>query len=87
MLSEIKFRRKMVQDDISCTLKKSRENPRHHLPAQEDRPRPEGTVMHGWRGADGITTEEARKLPEPKVYDGKFRICTASPDGFSNTYF
>jgi len=31
--------------------------------------------MHGWKRLDGIPPEEARKLPGPKVYDPRLRIC------------
>jgi type II secretory pathway predicted ATPase ExeA len=32
-------------------------------------------LMHGWRRADGISPEEAAKLPEPKIYDASLRVC------------
>ena len=32
-------------------------------------------LMHGWQRVDGISPEEARRLPEPKVYDEKLQIC------------
>jgi len=32
-------------------------------------------LMHGWRRADGISPEEAAKLPEPKIYDAQLRVC------------
>jgi len=32
-------------------------------------------LMHGWRRADGVSPEEAAKLPEPKIYDAQLRVC------------
>ena len=32
-------------------------------------------LMHGWRRVDGISPEEAAKLPEPKIYDEQLKIC------------
>ena len=32
-------------------------------------------LMHGWRRVDGISPEEAAKLPEPKIYDEDLRVC------------
>jgi len=32
-------------------------------------------LMHGWRRVDGISPEEAAKLPEPKIYDENLRVC------------
>jgi hypothetical protein len=32
-------------------------------------------AMHGWARVDGVTPAQARKLPEPKVYDPELRIC------------
>ncbi len=32
-------------------------------------------MMHGWLRVDEISPEEAEKLPEPKVYGEKLRIC------------
>jgi hypothetical protein len=37
-------------------------------------------LMHGWRRADGISPEEAAKLPEPKIYDASLRICYYKAD-------
>jgi hypothetical protein len=37
-------------------------------------------LMHGWRRADGISPEEAAKLPEPKIYDTQLRICYYKAD-------
>ncbi|MEM2618219.1 MAG: hypothetical protein QXR87_00005 [Candidatus Hadarchaeales archaeon] len=36
-------------------------------------------LMHGWARVDGISPEEARRLPEPKVYDEKLQICYYKP--------
>ena len=32
-------------------------------------------LMHGWSCAEGLTPEQIRKLPEPKVYDLELGIC------------
>jgi hypothetical protein len=32
-------------------------------------------LMHGWRRADGISPEEAARLPEPKIYDPLLKVC------------
>jgi len=32
-------------------------------------------LMHGWRRADGISPEEAARLPEPKIYDPRLKVC------------
>jgi hypothetical protein len=32
-------------------------------------------AMHGWARVDGVAPAQARKLPEPKVYDPELRIC------------
>jgi hypothetical protein len=37
-------------------------------------------LMHGWRRADGISPEEAAKLPEPKVYDATLMVCYYKAD-------
>jgi len=37
-------------------------------------------LMHGWQRVDGISPEEARRLPEPKVYDEKLQICYYKPN-------
>jgi hypothetical protein len=37
-------------------------------------------LMHGWRRADGISPEEAAKLPEPKIYDPQLRVCYYKAD-------
>jgi len=37
-------------------------------------------AMHGWDRLDNISPEEVRKLPEPKVYDPKLRICYYKAD-------
>jgi hypothetical protein len=37
-------------------------------------------LMHGWRRVDGITPGQARRLPEPKVYDEKLGVCYFKPD-------
>ncbi len=37
-------------------------------------------MMHGWARVDGISPEEARRLPEPKVYDEKLQICYYKPN-------
>jgi uncharacterized membrane protein len=37
-------------------------------------------LMHGWRRADGISPEEAAKLPEPKIYDATLRVCYYKAD-------
>ncbi|MEM2480683.1 MAG: hypothetical protein QXR87_02790 [Candidatus Hadarchaeales archaeon] len=36
-------------------------------------------LMHGWQRVDGISPEEAERLPEPKLYDGKLRVCYYRP--------
>jgi hypothetical protein len=37
-------------------------------------------VMHGWTRVDGVTPAQARKLPEPKVYDEKLGVCYSKSD-------
>ena len=37
-------------------------------------------LMHGWRRADGISPEQAAKLPEPKVYDATLMVCYYKAD-------
>ena len=36
-------------------------------------------LMHGWSCAEGLTPEQIRKLPEPKVYDLELGICYYKP--------
>jgi len=36
-------------------------------------------LMHGWQRVDGISPEEAERLPEPKLYDGKLGVCYYRP--------
>ncbi|MEM3401734.1 MAG: hypothetical protein QXH08_00700, partial [Candidatus Hadarchaeales archaeon] len=73
ILSEIK----KVQEDISCTLKKVRriQQDTTCLLKKVDLGLRANAVMHGWKRVDGLTPEEARKLPEPKVYDEELKIC------------
>jgi hypothetical protein len=37
-------------------------------------------LMHGWRRADGISPEEAVRLPEPKIYDAQVKVCYYKAD-------
>lgn len=32
-------------------------------------------LMHGWACAEGLTPEQIRRLPEPKVYDLELGVC------------
>ncbi|MEM3723163.1 MAG: hypothetical protein QW179_01760 [Candidatus Hadarchaeales archaeon] len=66
-----------VQEDISCTLKKVRriQEDTTCLLRKVDLGLRANAVMHGWKRVDGLTPEEARKLPEPKVYDEELKIC------------
>ncbi|MEM3402673.1 MAG: hypothetical protein QXH08_05575, partial [Candidatus Hadarchaeales archaeon] len=70
-------RMQRVQEDISCTLKKVRriQQDTTCLLRKVDLGLRANAVMHGWRRIDEITLEEARKLPEPKVYDEELKIC------------
>ena len=73
-----------VQEDMACTLKKVKDMQERMVKVQEDitcllRKLDFGfkanALMHGWRRLDGITPEEARKLPEPNLYDESLGIC------------
>jgi hypothetical protein len=37
-------------------------------------------LMHGWGRVDGVTKDQVRRLPEPKVYDEELGICYFKPD-------
>ena len=73
-----------AQEDTACLLKKVRNTQERMVKVQEDitcllRKLDFGfkanALMHGWRRLDGITPAEARKLPEPKLYDESLGIC------------
>ena len=68
---------KRVQKDTACTLKKIQEvqADTNCLLRKVDLGLRANALMHGWRRADGITPEQAKRLPEPKIYDEALRIC------------
>ncbi len=72
---------KRVQRDTACTLKKIQEvqADTNCLLRKVDLGLRANALMHGWRRADGITPERARRLPEPKVYDPELRVCYYQP--------
>ncbi|MEM3519295.1 MAG: hypothetical protein QXT22_02625 [Candidatus Hadarchaeales archaeon] len=78
-----------VQEDISCTLKKVRriQEDTTCLLRKVDLGLRANAVMHGWRRIDGLTPEEARKLPEPKVYDEELKICYYKPQSSTTSLF
>jgi len=63
LLHEIKELQKKMHHDHSCLLRKI------------DVGLKANAAMHGWSRIDNISPKKARKLPEPKVYDSKLRIC------------
>ena len=68
---------KRVQRDTACTLKRIQEiqADTNCLLRKLDFGLRANAFMHGWRRADGITPEQAKRLPEPKIYDEALRIC------------
>ena len=68
---------KKLQEDMACTLKKVREFQADTtcLLKKVDLGLQANALMHGWRREDNITPRQAKRIPEPKVYDPKLKAC------------
>jgi hypothetical protein len=80
VLNEIKQTQveiKQLQQDMKCLLEKTHALQKDTLCILRklDFGFKANALMHGWRRADGISPEEAAKLPEPKIYDASLRVC------------
>jgi hypothetical protein len=73
VLNEIK----QLQQDMKCLLEKTHALQKDTLCVLRklDFGFKANALMHGWRRADGIPPEQAAKLPEPKIYDARLRVC------------
>jgi hypothetical protein len=73
VLNEIK----QLQQDTKCLLEKTHALQKDTLCVLRklDFGFKANALMHGWRRADGISPEQAAKLPEPKIYDAQLRVC------------
>jgi vacuolar-type H+-ATPase subunit H len=73
VLNEIK----QLQQDMKCLLEKTHALQKDTLCVLRklDFGFKANALMHGWRRADGVSPEEAAKLPEPKIYDASLRVC------------
>jgi flagellar motility protein MotE (MotC chaperone) len=78
VLNEIKE----LQQDMKCLLEKTHALQKDTLCVLRklDFGFKANALMHGWRRADGISPEEAAKLPEPKIYDATLRVCYYKAD-------
>jgi hypothetical protein len=78
VLSEIK----QLQQDMKCLLEKTHALQKDALCILRklDFGFKANALMHGWRRVDGISPEEAAKLPEPKIYDASLRVCYYKAD-------
>jgi hypothetical protein len=78
VLSEIK----QLQQDMKCLLEKTHALQKDTLCILRklDFGFKANALMHGWRRVDGISPEEAAKLPEPKIYDASLRVCYYKAD-------
>jgi hypothetical protein len=78
VLNEIK----QLQQDMKCLLEKTHALQKDTLCILRklDFGFKANALMHGWRRADGISPEEAAKLPEPKIYDASLRVCYYKAD-------
>jgi hypothetical protein len=78
VLNEIKE----LQQDMKCLLEKTHALQKDTLCILRklDFGFKANALMHGWRRADGISPEEAAKLPEPKIYDASLRVCYYKAD-------
>jgi len=78
VLNEIK----QLQQDTKCLLEKTHALQKDTLCILRklDFGFKANALMHGWRRADGISPEEAAKLPEPKIYDASLRVCYYKAD-------
>jgi hypothetical protein len=68
---------KSVQQNMQkCLLKMARvQKDMHKCLLKLDFGFKANAAMHGWARVDGVAPAQARKLPEPKVYDPELRIC------------
>jgi hypothetical protein len=78
VLNEIK----QLQRDMKCLLEKTHALQKDTLCILKklDFGFKANALMHGWRRVDGISPEEAAKLPEPKIYDASLRVCYYKAD-------
>jgi len=78
VLSEIK----QLQQDMKCLLEKTHALQKDTLCILRklDFGFKANALIHGWRRVDGISPEEAAKLPEPKIYDASLRVCYYKAD-------